>query len=190
MKKGLFLGTFIIVICMLQACVSAVLVGAAAGGAVIHDSRSLQTMEEDTRISHELGQVITRDKAFKTSHVVISSFDHMLFLGGEVPHLRLKRQAEQIALRHPGVKRVYNEITIGPNNTFQQQAKDAWITTNVKTLMVAKQGLRSGTIKVITENGVVFLMGAVSHDQANLAVDVARRVQGVRRVVKIFKYTD
>lgn len=189
MNKGMK-SLLVLVVLLLSGCVGAVLLGAAAGGAVVNDSRNLITMEEDTRISHELGLVFTRNKTLKKSHIVVSTFDHMVFLGGEVPNEHLKKLAEKIALANPKVKRVYNEITIGPNNTLKQQAIDAWVTAEVKTKMLTRKGLRSGSIKVITENGVVFLMGYVSHAQANLAVDVTRRVKNVRRVIKIFHYTD
>lgn len=191
MKKGLYLvltlSTF-----LLTSCVSAVLVGAAvgAGGAIVNDKRSITTMTEDSRIMHELSMAIIKNSEFRTSHIVLSAFENMLFLGGQVPEARLKRLAETLALRHPDVKRVYNEITVGPNTTFTQQSTDTWITTKVKTMMLARSGLKSGSIKVITEQGVVYLMGEVSHDQSNLAVDVARRVNGVKKVVKLFKYTD
>lgn len=191
MKKGFYLG-IIVTTLFLSSCISGMLVGAAvgAGGVVIHDKRSFSTMEADARITHELSMAIIKNDAFKNSHIVLSAYNYMLFLGGEVPEPRLKRLAEEIALKHPKIRRIYNVITVGPNNTLKQQGIDTWITTNVKTMMLAKPGLKSGTIKVITENGVVYLMGEVSHDQSNLAVDVARRVKGVKRVVKLFKYTD
>ncbi len=173
----------------LPSCV-AVVAGAAAGGAVVNDARSINQMEKDTRISHELGVLLTRRSELKTSHIVVSVFDNMVFIGGEVPDEKLRRLAEELVISHPGVKRVYNEIQVGPNNTFQDQALDAWLTTKVKTKMLARGGLRSGSIKVITEKSQVYLMGTVTHHQANLAVDVARRIEGVERVIKLFKYTD
>lgn len=191
MRKGLFLGLILTTI-MLTSCVSTVLVGAAvgAGGAVVNDKRSFTTMAEDARITHELAIAIIKNSEFKTSHIVLSAFENMLFLGGQVPEPRLKRLAETLALKHPEVKRVYNEITVGPNASLTQQGIDTWITTKVKTMMLARSGLQSGSIKVITELGVVYLMGEVSHDQSNMAVDVARRVKSVKKVVKLFKYND
>lgn len=174
---------------LLTSCV-AVVAGAAAGGAVVNDSRSIEQLETDTRLSHELGLTLTRNPELKSSHIVVSVFSSMVFIGGEASSEKAKALAETLVLKHAGVKRVYNEITISDNNSLQGQAVDAWITTKVKTLMLARKGLRSGSIKVITEKSVVYLMGEVTHHQANLAVDVARRVDGVDRVVKLFKYTD
>lgn len=174
----------------LAGCVGALVAGAATTGAVVNDARSLDEMEKDTRISHEVGRILTRHKALKSSHIVVSSFYQMVFLGGEVPKPALKQLAETLTLKVPEVVRVYNQIEVGANNSLKGQAHDTWITANAKTRMLARPGLRSGGIKVITEKGVLYLLGKVSHDQANLAVDEARRVQGVKRVVKLFKYTD
>lgn len=175
---------------LLGGCAAAVLAGGAAGGSIINDKRSLKTIESDYRVSHELGMALTRDKALKTSHLVVSSFEHMVFLGGEVPKASLKSYAERVVLKHPKVRRVYNQIQVAPNNSLKQQAIDAWVTANVKGRMLAKSGLHAGSIKVITENGVVYLMGRVGRDQANMAVDIARRVDNVKKVVKLFNYAD
>lgn len=175
---------------LLSGCGAAILAGGIAGSAIINDSRSFETMENDTRLSHDLGIALTRRKTLKTSHIVVSSFNQMIFLGGEVPNPYLKNLAERIVLKHPKVKRVYNEIKVGPNATMKEMAIDAWVTSNVKAMMLTRGGLRSGSFKVITERGVVYIMGYVSHEQANLAVDVARRVEHVKKVVRLFKYTD
>lgn len=176
--------------CITSGCVGFVVAGATATGAIINDSRSLTEMEKDAKVSHDISMVLTRNKKLKTSHIVVSSFYQMVFLGGEVPKSSLKAYAEQLTLKVPGVRRVYNQITVGPNNSLKEQAIDAWLTTKVKSAMLAKSGLRSGGFKVLSEASVVYLMGEVSHEQANMAVDVARRIEGVKRVVKLFKYTD
>ncbi len=180
----------IVISLLLSGCGAAILAGGVAGGAIVNDSRGVGTIESDVRTSHELGIALTRRKSLKTSHIVVSSFNHMIFLGGEVPNPYLKNLAERIVLKHPKVKRVYNEIKVGPNATIKEMALDAWITSNVKAMMLTRGGLRSGSFKVITERGVVYIMGYVSHEQANLAVDVARRVEHVKKVVRLFKYTD
>ena len=75
----------------------------------------------------------------------------------------------------------------GPTSSLTRTS-DSWITAKVKSQMLANQDLKSGSIKVVTENGDVFLMGIVSRDQADIAVDIARQVSGVQKVVKIFQY--
>ncbi len=175
---------------LLTGCGVAVIAGGAAVGSVVNDSRSLEKIDTDFRISRDIRYALTRKKALKQGHIVVSSYNQIVFLGGEVPDLKSKALAERLAMAHPKVKGIYNEIVIGPNVSLKQMAKDAWISGEVKAKMLTREGLRSGRLKILTENNVVYLMGTVSSEQAELAVDVARRVPGVSKVVKLMKYTD
>jgi osmotically-inducible protein OsmY len=86
------------------------------------------------------------------------------------------------------VHRVYDELTVAAPIPLSQSTKDSLITGQIRSAMLTKKGLESGSIRIVTENGAVFLMGVVTPEQASLAVDVARRVKGVIKVVKIFQY--
>ena len=77
---------------------------------------------------------------------------------------------------------------VGRASSGSDVTSDAWITTKIKSQMLATEDLKSGSIKVVTENGTVYLMGIVKHEQADIAVDIARQVSGVQKVVKIFQY--
>ncbi len=185
MKKILLIA---IMMCCLQGCVGAFVAGAAAGGAVIYDRRNLKTLAQDVKLSAAVSRAIHRDREFRGSHIVTSSYHSVLLLAGQTPKDTLRVKAEQIAKAQPRVKRIYNEITINSPTSPLTRTSDSWITTKVKTEMLARKGLKSGAVKVITENGVVFLMGEVSPKQADLAVGVARDVSGVQKVVKVFDF--
>lgn len=172
---------------MLTSCVAAVVAGA-AGGLVVYDRRSMVMIERDARIFYLVHKAIASDPRFHHSRIVVTSFNQVVLLVGQTPTASLRVLAEKIAKDTPNVSRVYNEITIEPPTTFGQRSKDTWITSQVRTKMMTKKGLESGSIRVVTENGVVYLMGIVTHQQADLAVDVARHVDGVQKVVKVFRY--
>lgn len=174
----------------LQGCFFAV--GAAAGAAGIagvYDHRKLEQIAMDQRIAHAIDQTIRLDpKQQANSHFDVTSFNQIVLLTGQTTTPSLRQEAERIAKQTPNVKKVYNEIAIkGPTSSLTRTS-DAWITTKIKTQMLATEGLRSGSLKVVTENGSVYLMGIVSHEQADIAVDIARQVDGVQRVVKVFQY--
>lgn len=175
---------------LLCSCAGVVLLGAAATGMVVYDKRSWKEIDKDYTINNDIRQALQQESRLSSSHWVVDSFNQIVFLGGQTSTAANRMLAESVARKVSGVKRVYNEMTIGANSSMKQRAKDSWLLSEIKTRMLARRGLKSGSIKVIVENGVVYLMGAVSHDQANLAVDIARRVEGVKRVVKIFQYTD
>jgi osmotically-inducible protein OsmY len=166
--------------------------GAAAGAAAIamvYDHRTIENTLRDTQISNTITNKIRQVPYLRDdSHIEVAVFNRVVLLSGETPNPAWKQQAEQIANSVSGVGRIYNQITIqGPTSSLTRTS-DAWITTKIKTQMLATEDLKSGSIKVVTENGVVFLMGIVSKQQAEIAVDIARQVSGVQKVVKIFQY--
>lgn len=175
----------------LQACVPVALVaaGATAGGAIVYDNRSVKTMAEDREITFRAQSRLDQDPQLKnTSHVVAVCFNHILLLIGEAPTQELSQHAYALVANLPHVKRTYNQITIANPTTEKQRAKDTWITTKAKTDMLAAKGLQSTQIKVVTEDNVVYLLGLVTRSQGTLAANVASRVGGVQRVVKLFEY--
>lgn len=152
--------------------------------------RSLEIMGDDLEIKHQLDQVYSNDPRFKDSHLVVTSLNHIVLLVGQAPNETIRKQAAAVAAHTKKVKRVYNEITITGPTSALTRSSDAWITTKVKTDIVAKLGLDASKVKVVTENGTVYLLGTVTHHQAKEATTLARKISGVQRVVKLFEYTD
>ncbi len=180
----------LILTCVLSGCIPvALVVGATAGGAIIYDRRSAQTILEDREISNKVIARVHHDPVLQeTSHIGVATFNHVVLLVGQALTPDLSQRAYQYAVNVSNVKRVYNQIEITPLLPIIDRSKDAWLTSRVKTMMIAAKDLNSSQIKVISENRVVYLMGVVSPKQAKLATDVARNVRGVRKVVQVFEY--
>jgi osmotically-inducible protein OsmY len=177
---------FLLVAALLTGCVAAVVTSAVAG--MVYDRRSLKTMEADARLYHVIHKTIITDHQFADSRVIVTSFNRAVLLVGETPTASLRDLAGKIAHSTPGAYRVYNELTVSHPIPLTLRSKDSWITSQVRSHLLAKKGLESGSIRIVTENGVVYLMGIATEQQASLAVDAARRVNGVTKVVKIFQY--
>ncbi len=176
----------------LQGCIF--VAGAAAGAAaiaVVYDHNTIKNTLEDTEISNKIAERFRKHPGLHNdSHIEIAVFHRIALLTGETPNPAWREQAEEIAKSVPDVVRVYNQITVeGPTSSLTRTS-DSWITTKIKGEMLATEDLKSGSIKVVTENGVVFLMGVVNRQQADISVDIARKVSGVQKVVKIFQYTN
>jgi osmotically-inducible protein OsmY len=189
MKKIL---TLLTIALSLQSCIF--IAGAAAGAAgiaIVYDHRKVEKVLQDQRISNTASDKIKSIADLdQDSNINVTCFNQVILLTGETPSSTLRQEAEDAAKSVPGVNHVYNEIMIkGPSSSLTR-ASDAWITAKIKTQMLATKGLQSSTIKVVTENGSVYLMGIVSRRQADITVKIAREVTGVQRVVKIFQYTD
>lgn len=176
----------ILISLLLTSCVVAVVAGAAAG--LVYDRRGVVTLEADTRLFHVIHTAIVSNPQFKDSRILVTSFNRVVLLVGQTPTASLRVLAEKIARSAPGVKRVYDEVMIANPISIAQRTQDSWITGQVRSAMLAKKGLESGSIRIVTENGAVYLMGIVTQEQSLLAVDAARRIKGVLKVVKIFQY--
>lgn len=175
---------------ILQSCIF--VAGAAAGAAaiaVVYDHRTLENTLQDTQLANNIADRIRQVPALHhDSHIEVTAFNGIVLLTGETPNAAWRDRAENIAKSTRDVTKVYNQLTLqGPTSSLTRTS-DSWITTKIKSHMLAMENLKSSSIKVVTENGVVYLMGLVTREQADIAVDIARQVSGVQRVIKIFQY--
>ena len=173
---------------MLTGCVAAMVAGATAG-MIVYDKRGVNVIESDTRIFYLARRAVVSDPRLEGSHIEVASFNKMVLLVGQVPSPSARVAAEKIVQGIPNVRRVYNELTVGRPIPIQDRPRDVLITGQIRSMMLTKKGLESGSIRVVTENQVVYLMGLATHEQANLAASVARQTRGVQKVVKVFQYT-
>ncbi len=184
---------FVVLVCCLSltACLPAAFVaGAAASGAVVTDGRDMKTQLNDKTIAHHVRTALHLNKHLdKDTIISVSTFNRVVLLTGRAPNAELRELASKIAYSVKKVKRVHNEIIIGDNTSFKEAAQDTWLTTKIKSSLLAERGLNSAQIKVVTDNSTAYLMGLVSRDQADLATNVTRHVPGVDKVVKLFEYT-
>ncbi|RRV06051.1 BON domain-containing protein [Pseudomonas sp. v388] len=124
------------------------------------------------------------------SHIVVTSFNGIVLLAGQTPRADLKATAEQAAAAVQRVKKVNNEIQVMAPSSLLARNNDAWLTTKIKTQMLADNSIPGSRIKVVTENGIVFLLGLVTQDEANRATSLVQGVGGVQKIVKLFEYID
>jgi osmotically-inducible protein OsmY len=191
MKKASFVITVLLFCSVITSCVPLVIGGAGAvvATSIVYDRRSVKTMMQDREIASQAQMAISDDLTLQgRSHISVIVFNHNVLLIGQVQTPELRARVYQIVHKLPRVKKIYNQLVISGVTTDLARTDDAWITTKVKAALLMQKGLHSLQLKIVTENGVVYLMGIVSHQQANLAVDVARRVRGVKKVVKVFEY--
>ncbi|MDH1631499.1 BON domain-containing protein [Pseudomonas mosselii] len=126
----------------------------------------------------------------KGSHIVVSSYNGVVLLAGQTPRADLKSLAEQTASQVQRVKKVHNELQVIQPSSILARNNDAWLTTKIKTQMLTDESVPSSRIKVITENGIVYLLGLVRQQEANAATNVVQGVSGVQKIVKLFEYID
>jgi len=173
---------------LLQGC-PAIIVGAAGGTALaVHDRRNSETILQDEKIESTASNKIYQDKQLNTKiHANVTSYNRVVLITGEVLSKDLREHVVDIVRNIPGVKVVHNELVVADLTPFSSRSNDSWITSKVKSKMLNAKDLDATRVKVVTENGAVFLMGLVTDKEAEIAVDIARNVKDVKRVVKIFE---
>ena len=128
------------------------------------------------------------DPGFDDSHIVLVSYNGMLLLTGQVNNERLKNLAEETARRVQKVRKVYNELEIAGPTTALVRSSDSWLTSKIRSQMLTTDNFPASRIKVTTENGVVYLMGIVTPEEAKMAVNLVSSSYGVQKIVKLFEY--
>lgn len=168
----------------LQGC-AAVAVGAAAVGiSSATDPRTIGTQVDDQTIEMKTNAKIGNDEQLDDARVVAISYDTNVLLVGQVPSRQLKQHAEAVIRDTNGINKIFNQLRIGSKASAAVRAGDSWITSKIKLKFANNKKVDATNIKVVTENAEVFLMGHVSQTEADEAVNVARNVDGVERVIK------
>jgi osmotically-inducible protein OsmY len=188
MKRALWLGAAALAAGLLAGCgVALIGAGGAAAYSTIEDRRSAGTQIEDEGIELRASSRIDQRFGFKV-HVNVTSFNRSVLITGEVPDARTRDEIEKIVAAVPNVRALSNELEIGVVPSLSARTGDTLITSNVKARFLGARRFNALHVKVVTEAGVVYLMGVVTDAEANAAADIARTTDGVRKVVKVFEY--
>jgi len=177
---------------LLGGCAPAVVVGTAYGATVVHERRSPQTVLDDEWIELQGKKLYYENRDIdKQSRMTITSYNYVALLTGQADNAEVSQRYAQMISQIPKVRKVYNEVSIGPRISLAQESTDALITSRAKIAIGGGRGIEdfdATRIKVVTEDGVVYLMGLVTPEEADVTADVVRRLPGVERVVKMFEY--
>ncbi len=126
----------------------------------------------------------------KASNITVVSYNGIILLTGQVGSTGLRNLAGNTVKGINKVRQVFNEIQVQGKTSLLSRTNDSWLTTKVKTVLMSHEHVDSGRIKVVTEDGVVYLMGLLKKDEADLAANVTSNIGGVQKVVKAVEYID
>ncbi|WP_245969393.1 BON domain-containing protein [Thiocapsa rosea] len=179
---------------LLSGC-APMLIGAAAVGtaATVHDRRPASVIFDDQQIELEAMTALLRNSGVRDrSQISATSYNRTLLLTGNADTTEVGQEAAALVSRIGKVQRVVDEVRVGPRLDMRRQAEDTFITGRVNTDLIGVRlpGFDPTRVKVVTNDGEVFLMGLVSPAEAEAAAEKASYVPGVKRVVKLFEYVD
>ena len=176
-------------LCALEGCFPIVAAGVSGGAMVAADRRTTGIYIEDNAIEIKAGNQVNQ-KYPNNVHVNVTSFDRQVLITGEVPDEATRAEVARIVTGVENVKAVTNELAIGSASGIGSRSHDSLVTSDVKLRFVNSKDFNANDVKVVTENGVVYLMGMVFHKEGDAAADIASTTSGVARVVKVFEYLD
>ena len=173
---------------LLAACAPLLVGGAAVGTAlIVTDRRTSGAQLEDEGI--ELRSASRMREAFgDRAHINITSYNRQVLLTGEVPNDQARQQAEQLVSAVPNIRGVVNELAVMGNTSLTQRSSDVLVTGKVRASLVDASDVQATAFRVVTERGIVYLMGRVTQREADRATQIARTVGGVTKVVRVFEF--
>ena len=172
-----------------QGCAGIVIAGGATAGAMANDRRTSGAYVDDETIEWKIIDVLYKDEQIeKQTHLNATSYNGIVLLTGEIPNDEMRVKINEKIRGVQGVRQLHDETSIAAPSSMMSRSGDTWITSKVKTAMLTNDTDVGVRTKVVTDKGVVYLMGIVSPQEADKLTEVARRVAGVQKVVKVFEY--
>lgn len=184
------LGCVLATLSMLQGCVGVAAVGVIGGASVVSDNRTVGTQMNDQQIELTAhARLAEHEGISNNTKLQVVAMNGAVLVVGQAPNAYLRDQAIAIIKAVDGVNQIHNQIRIGNKTSITTRTNDVWLTSKVKTALFSADTVDATNIKVVTENAEVFLMGLVTRTDATEAVNIARNIGGVNRVIKAFEYT-
>ncbi len=156
-------------------------------------ARSLGNRIDDQFIAPDVAHAIKEahvDLSTTTSRIVVTSYNGIVLVAGQTPRAELKELAGKAAQSVPSAKKVHNELQITTPTSGLVRSNDGLLTANIKARMLSYNDVPASKVKVVTENGTVYLLGIISRAEADRATAVAQEVNGVQKIVRLFEYID
>ena len=178
-----------VVVLGLTACAPLIIGGAVTAVAMADDRRTSGAFVDDENIENR-ALLKVKSRFGGQVHINITSYNRHVLLSGEAVSDSVKRGVEEEVSSVPGIKRVYNEMAVGPLAGVIAVSNDSRLTTIVKTRFLEASRFQVNHVKVVTEANVVYLMGIVKRSEADAASQLASTTSGVSRVVRLFEYLD
>lgn len=168
----------------LQGCVNAAMTGIQA----VYNHHSIQKNLNDQYITMKAYHLLHDYDQLKEANISIATYNGEVLLTGQAPKNHQKTQAEHLVSTIHDVKIIHNSISIAAPSSTLTRISDTWLTTKVKAKLLTSGDVDVTKVKVVTENSTVYLMGIITPEEAEVAVDLAKNTDGVAKVMNYFSY--
>lgn len=187
LRRGAPLAALLALSAALSACAPLLMGGAAVGGALMYnDRRTSGTQVEDQAIELKASSRL-KDALGDTAHLNVTSYNRVALVTGEVASDADRAKIDPIVSGVENVRSTVDEVAVAGTSSLTSRSNDLFITGKVKATLVEAKDIQANAFKVVTERGVVYLMGRVTEREASRAVELARGIDGVQKVVRVFE---
>lgn len=152
--------------------------------------RTTGTFVDDKTAILKIGRNLREAGLTSGNHINTTVFNAVALLSGEISNNNQKQRATTAANKDRHVRKVFNQLVVSSPTSFTSRLADSAITASVKSALLRHPDVRGSKIKVVTENGTVFLLGIVAEQEARSAVNTVRTIRGVKKVVRLFEIAD
>ena len=179
------------VVLMLVLC-SAVLTGCLSdvwtGATLVYDRHNIYKKISDFQLAANVNRALYKDALFKCTDcsIEVAVFNGDILLVGHVPTKALRAQIQSRMATISDYRRLFIQVAVG--HLQDNLLDDGWITAKIRSGIFADAEIDPHSFKVVTSERVVYLMGDVIPSEALRVIRIARETEGVKRVVKLFKY--
>lgn len=189
LSKMAKIASMLMLLATLNGCAVATVAVATAGAVMIADRRTFSKQIDDHTIEFKAHNELNKQKALaKNTNLHVVSMNGIVLIVGQAPNTYLRDLAIKSIQDVPNIVSIYNQIRIGSNINVKTKSTDTWLTSRVKSELLANDEIDAEDFKIVTENSEVFLLGLVTEQEAYIAVEIARNIDGVSRVYKAFEY--
>ncbi|MET1254019.1 BON domain-containing protein [Aliikangiella maris] len=187
--RALLIVTILFACLLMSGCSALIVTGAATGAVASQDRRDVSTQLEDEKTEiKSFTSIFKNDELWKNTNINVISYNNIILMVGQAPTAELKQKATEEIKKIAKDKKILNQVRIAAPISFFARRNDEYLTTKVKSSMFFTSDFKASKIKVVTENSEVFLMGLVTREESEKAVDIARNIDGVTKVIKAFEF--
>lgn len=184
-----------LLVCALATLYLAACAAAAVGTVIVtsvdiaRDRRTVGTYVDDNAVEVKIRRALRNDTQIGGgTRISVTSMNGIVLLTGEVATNEQGRRATGIARGYTEARQVINQLVIAPVSTFGNRSHDSWLTTKAKSALLFDRSVSADRIKVVTDRATIYLMGVVTREEADAAVEATHQLRGVDRIVKVFEY--
>ncbi|MBW8189498.1 BON domain-containing protein [Neiella marina] len=189
LRRSATLLAAVVALSTLQGCAGIIVAGAAGTASMLHDRRSMTQQVEDTQLEFDLASALSESDAIRNqARVRVFVLNGKVLLVGQAPTSHLMSEIKRISASKVTGNSIHNELQLKEPISLTTRSSDSWLSTKVRSTLLADEDTEFARLRIIIEDGRVYLMGLLTHAEADVATEIVRKIEGVKEVIRVFEF--